>query len=221
MLQIEKVDFTGFYECKNSQKERFIHDSATGTGTLLIEASYLASKRAPGLTRNFVMESWNQVNKNSCLQLRQEARTIFQPENIPSISSSDIDPETLILCRKHIQQAGLNKKIAVFEQDVRKQYLDNPNTFFVTNPPYGERIGDKKKATLLAASLGDLLRRHPGSKMGAITADPSFERSARKSASKRRRLYNGRLECEYLIFFIEILLKHNKKGFIRLLFLLP
>lgn len=176
-----------------------LHDPCCGTGTLLIEAAYLAANRAPGLTRTFAMEDWEQVSKRDCDRIRKEASLLYKPESIQLITGSDKDPEALELSRRHILQAGLEGKISVFEQDVRNLQLDQTKVCFLANPPYGERIGDRKNAALMAASLGALQNRHLASSLCVITADPAFEKHAKKSANKRRRLYNGRLECEFLI----------------------
>ena len=179
--------------------EQPFYDPCCGTGTLLIEAAFLAQNRAPGLNRAFAMEQWQLTDRTACARQREEARTLYMPDVALQIAGSDIDPEALALCRKHLQQAGLRDRISVQQMDLRDLHLEGGNICFVTNPPYGERIGDRKKAAQVAASLGKLLDRHPGARLCAITPDPAFEQQARQRATKRRRLYNGRLECEFLV----------------------
>ena len=176
-----------------------LHDPCCGTGTLLIEAAFLAARRAPGLTRHFAMENWPLTDRAACDLLRREAENLYQPEKIKHISGSDIDPEALTLARRHIRQAGLEGKITVYQKDVRDLKLDGPAPCFITNPPYGERLGDKPKAQKIAAALGNLLSMHPGSVLCALSADPAFERFVKRKPSFKRRLYNGRLECELIV----------------------
>ena len=71
---------------------------------------------------------------------------------------------------------------------------------FLCNPPYGERLSDRKQCEQLYREMGKLLKRHPGWSLCAITSDPMFERAFGRKADKKRRLYNGRLECEFMIF---------------------
>ena len=92
-------------------------------------------------------------------------------------SGSDADPEALELCRKHLTQAGLRNQVRVSLADLRSLQLDLPGVCFVTNPPYGERMGSREQANDVAASLGQLVRRHPGASMCAITSDPAFGRA--------------------------------------------
>ncbi|NLE69919.1 MAG: class I SAM-dependent RNA methyltransferase [Clostridiales bacterium] len=179
--------------------EQMFYDPCCGTGTLLIEAAYLAQNRAPGLNRGFAMEAWQLTDQAACKALRKEARALHRPEAPLQIAGSDIDQEALTLCKKHLHQAGLNNKITVRQMDLRNLRLEDTDICFVTNPPYGERLGDRKKAAQVAASLGRMLAAHPGARLCVITADPAFEAQVKKRAARRRRLYNGRLECEFLV----------------------
>ena len=177
-----------------------LYDPCCGTGTLLIEAAYLRSHRAPGLTRSFACESWPQFPQKEMTQLRQEAESRFDPSLIGSICGSDIDPQALELCKRHIRQAGLGGRITVTQKDLREVTLDGPAPLFLLNPPYGERLSDRKQCEKLYRDIRALYDRHPDCRMGVITAHTGFERCFGKRANQKRRLYNGRLECEYLLY---------------------
>lgn len=175
-------------------------DPCCGTGTLLIEAAMKAAKRAPGLNRSFACESFAFMPAREMERLRQEARDAYDPAASLDISGGDIDPQALALCEKHIRQAGFEGKITARLSDLRAFQADKPQGVFLANPPYGERLGDKAQCQALYRELGALLRRHPGWRMGVIASDPAFERFFGKRATQKRRLYNGRLECEFFIF---------------------
>ena len=177
-----------------------LHDPCCGTGTLLIEAAYLAAHRAPGLTRPFDVEKWACADGERLKALREEARAACNPGLIPPISGSDISDEALELARRHIRQAGLEGKITVFKRDLRDLQLDAQNVCFLTNPPYGERLGDKKQCEALYRAMKPLVQRHPGSRLNVLTSHPGFERVAGMRAQKKVRLYNGRLECAFMRF---------------------
>ena len=133
--------------------------------------------------------------------LREEANARFDPKRIQDISGSDIDPEALKLCKKHIVQAGLGGKIQVFQKDLRELNLERDKPIcFIANPPYGERLSDKKQCEKLYREMRALYNRHPGSCFSAVTAHTGFERCFGLHAAKKHRLYNGRLECEYVTF---------------------
>ncbi|NLV57270.1 MAG: class I SAM-dependent RNA methyltransferase [Clostridiales bacterium] len=175
-------------------------DPCCGTGTLLIEAAMKAARRAPGLTRSFACESFAFMPAGEMKALRQQAQEAYAPQAAMDILGSDIDPQALTLCEKHVRQAGFEGRITARRLDLRELQLQKPQGVFLTNPPYGERLGDKASCQALYRDLGALLRRHPGWRMGIIVSDPAFERFFGRRATQKRRLYNGRLECEFMIF---------------------
>lgn len=177
-----------------------LYDPCCGTGTLLIEAAYAAAHRASGLTRAFDMEKWACVDAQALKDIRADARAQADFSHLPPISGSDISPEALELARRHIRQAGLEGKITVYQRDLRDLQLSGPAPCFLCNPPYGERLGDRKACEQLYRAMKGLMQRHPGCTLNVITSHPGFERVAGMHAQGRTRLYNGRLECEFLRF---------------------
>lgn len=179
-----------------------LYDPCCGTGTLLIEAAFIALNRAPGLRRPFAMEKWPFADVSALERVRREAqsRSDEGQQREIRIAGSDIDPEAIELARRHIRQAGLGGRIEVEVMDMRDVVLKGEPGAIVANPPYGERIGDRRVAHVVARQLGELSRRCPGWNVYAFSADMGFEREFGRRADRRRRLYNGRIECEYHMF---------------------
>lgn len=177
-----------------------LHDPCCGTGTLLIEAAWRASHRAPGLTRHFACEDFAFFPEGTADRLRAEAEAEILPERIGTISGSDKDPEALKLARRHTAQAGLEGRITLTREPLETLQLSGEKGVFICNPPYGMRLGDRKSCGKLYHELGLLQKRHPGWTLCAIASDPGFERSFGRRAGRKRRLYNGRLECEFMVF---------------------
>lgn len=184
----------------HAQEDRPLWDPCCGTGTLLIEAAYLRSNRAPGLTRPFACEKWAFFPDKAMTRAREEAAARFDPARIGMIGGSDIDSEALTLCKRHLKQAGLGGKITVLQKDLKELTLDYAAPLFLLNPPYGERLSDRKACEALYRQLRSLRDRHPGCALGVITAHTGFERCFGQRAPQKRRLYNGRLECEFLFY---------------------
>ena len=159
-----------------------------------------ATHRAPGLMRSFACERYPFLPKDAVSALRAEAQAAFQQDTAFDIGGSDIDPEAIRLCSLHMEQAGFAYRMPVEVQALQSVTLPQEGGVFLCNPPYGERLGDAQSSRALYRELGLLLQRHPTWKMGVITADPAFERSFGRRATRKRRLYNGRLECEFCIF---------------------
>ena len=177
-----------------------LYDPCCGTGTLLIEAAYLRARRAPGLTRSFACESWPLFPQKEMEALRQEAQAQFDPDRIGDIAGSDIDPEALVLCKRHLKQAGIGGRVTVTRQDLKEVTRPGPAPLFLLNPPYGERLSDRKACEQLYRDIRALRDRHPDCRMGVITAHTGFERCFGQRSTQKRRLYNGRLECEFLVY---------------------
>lgn len=177
-----------------------LYDPCCGTGTLLIEAAIKAIDRPAGIRRKFACEQYPFMPRAEMKALREELEASYDESASFSIAGSDINPEALELCRRHIHQAGFDGRIHTKVQDLRTLQLEGQPGVFLLNPPYGERLSDQKSARELYREIGLLLKRHPGWKLAVITADPAFERSFGRRADKKRRLYNGRLECEFYIY---------------------
>ena len=177
-----------------------LHDPMCGTGTLMIEAAMRMANRAPGLTREFAMESWRDMPPDAFRVIREEAQAAFDPSRIEGISGSDIDPEAVELANRHLKQAGLAGRVSFTVGDARECRIEAERGAFLCNPPYGERLSDRKECEELYREMGMLLRRHPGFTLSAITSHPGFERCFGRRADKKRRFYNGRLECEFMTF---------------------
>ena len=178
-----------------------LHDPCCGTGTILVEAAFIATGRAPGLTRTFAMEGWKCVDKAACDAIRREAKKKFEEglKRPIHISGSDIDLDAIELASRHIKQAGLAGRIKIEVKDLRDLTMDGEGVF-IANPPYGERLDNTRAAHAVARQLGQLQKRSPGWKLCAFSADMGFEAEYGRRATRRRRYYNGRIECEYRIF---------------------
>ena len=175
-------------------------DPMCGTGTLVIEAAMQMSARAPGLCRSFDLESWPIADARGFSLLRQQANERFSPEDVHGIEGSDVDPQAVDLAQRHLAAAGLSGKVRFRTADVKDLQRPEPSGCFLTNPPYGERLSDRKTCEALYRTLGQAVFRHEGWSFSAITSHPGFERCFGRKADRKRRFYNGRIECEFMTF---------------------
>lgn len=162
----------------------------------------IATDSAPGLNRDFAMETWPALNKQASTLLRDDALERFHAHDNDAldITGVDIDPDALDLARKHVRQCGFNGRISLINTDMRDWAGDCNGGAILANPPYGERLGDRRAADAVARALGRLAAAQSEAAMGVITSNANFEREFGRRADKRRRLYNGRLECEFLMY---------------------
>ena len=177
-----------------------LYDPCCGTGTILIEAALIAAGAAPGIHRFFAMEQFFPFRSFPFSKMRSLVSAEYMPDIPFSVRGSDIDPDTIELSHRHIRQAKLNSLVYTEILPLQQVNLEEPKGVFICNPPYGERLSDQKNCRMLYKDLRALKNRHPGWSMCVITSDAAFEKVFGLRASKKRRLYNGRLECTYYIF---------------------
>ena len=175
-----------------------------GTGTIAIEAAMIGRNIAPGVNRNFAAEDWKVIPKELWIDLRDEAFSQEDYENKVMVYASDIDPETIKTAIENAEKAGVENDI-LFET---KNFLEVENMAekgcLVTNPPYGERLLNDEKVERLYRLLGDVCRtRFPKWSYYIITSYPEFEKYFDKKATKKRKLYNGGIECHYYQYYGE------------------
>ena len=178
----------------------FFWDPFCGSGTIPIEAALIAKNRAPGLNRHFAAEEYAWMPREAWTQAREEAKDLeFRGEY--RILGTDIDPNSLDIARNNARKAGVAKYIEFKEGDATKLPLPSDLGLIVCNPPYGERMLEQRSAQRLYQALGRHLKFADGWKKYIISSEPEFEHYYGKQATKKRKLYNGRLQCNVYMYY--------------------
>lgn len=180
--------------------DRPLVDPFCGSGTIPIEAALIGLNVAPGLHRRFAASDWETIETRHWDEAIHEASDLRRNDLKLQINGTDRDKEVLSLARYHSDQAGVADQVhfqnkAFIELTSKRQY-----GCIITNPPYGERLEDQKRLIGLYQSIPGIMQRLPTWSMFLITNMPKFEALIQKSASRRRKLFNGRLECTYYQF---------------------
>lgn len=180
-----------------------LHDPMCGSGTLLIEGALMAADIAPGLLRrHYGLFGWRQHDAALWQKLTSEAeqRRTSGLQKLSAIHASDMDPEMIRIARANIRRAGLESWIRceVAALDTLAPAAD-ASGLLVTNPPYGERLGNQSALPLLYRSLGLMLKRcYPGWRAAIFTGEPELAPFLGLRAHKTHTLYNGTLKCRLL-----------------------
>lgn len=178
-------------------RDRILVDPFCGSGTIPIEAALIARNMPPGGDRTFAAENWPQVSIKLWTEARKEARDLRLKPLEQAIIATDMDPQVIRLARKHASDAGVGTDIH-FERKLFAEFNDyREYGCMICNPPYGERMGDRETVDQLNEDFGEIIRMHPTWSFYCLTSHPWFERQAGAQASRRRKLYNGRIECTY------------------------
>ncbi|MCQ2551491.1 MAG: class I SAM-dependent RNA methyltransferase [Clostridia bacterium] len=184
---------------------RFLIDPCSGSGTLPIEAAMIARNIAPGLNRKFACEDWDLIDKDLWKEERKLAYEAIDYSDFTPIQAFDIDPDAVEAAKENAIEAGVDDLIIFKTMDMAKALEKIPqgvkSGIIVTNPPYGERIGEKEAIEKIYAAYNKFFKSHPTWSLFLITTDKELEEKAMgRPADRRRKLYNGRLETCYYQF---------------------
>lgn len=181
--------------------ERPLLDPFCGSGTIPIEAAMIAWNIAPGLRRTFAAEAWPIVPAELWHAAREEAFDLLRDDVPLNISGSDIDPGAIEVAEAAAKAAGLAKELRFSVAPVAQVRPEGDYGCIITNPPYGERLGDEQAAALALRQLGVMTKPLPSWSVFILNPDTHLEHYMGRPANKKRKLFNGRIECAYYQYF--------------------
>ncbi len=179
-------------------KDITLVDPMCGSGTMPIEAAMIARNMAVGMGRSFAAEKWRFIDSGAFEMAREQARdTVLDIK--PDITGCDIDPHAIEVCRKHAKKAGvevnfITRPLAEFKKPCESGII-------VCNPPYGERLLERRDAEKLYRDMRVCFDGLPHWDVNVITSHKDFERIYGKKADKRRKLSNGGMTCTLYRYF--------------------
>jgi len=183
-------------------------DPFCGSGTILIEAAMIMNNIAPGINRTFACELWPSIPDHIFNQVREGARKAIKSKEIKMVGY-DIDTWVLRTAKENAHKAGVGHLIEFQKRDVNEFSNKKKYGFIITNPPYGERLGEKEEVEKIYSFLGGLKRRYADWEFNILTAYEGFEDVFGMKSTKNRKLYNGKLKCFYYQYFHNSLIKNE------------
>lgn len=195
-----------------------LHDAFCGSGTIPIEAVLYAHNIAPGLGRSFALEDLAPFCSQAAIRVmdkeRAEAAIRIKTDCLVRVTGSDISQKAIVAAQanaeracviagKVLQSIGVDARIPRPDftvSDFKELAAPYEKGLLLSNPPYGERIGDRASATELYSSMHSLFSDFPGWEMGFITNHEDFEAAMGKKAGKVRALKSGNLETKFYIY---------------------
>lgn len=178
-------------------KSRPLADLFCGTGTIPIEACMIALNIPAGLNRGFDFQNWKCFDKKIFDRAAEEAKANIVTDADLRIGGFDIDDKQLKLARKHAELAGVDKYIHFQRADMRDFSSRFSHGVIISNPPYGERLSDRKEVEKLYRDYGKKVALLDDWCAYTLTPVDDFERLFGKKADKKRKIYNGKIECCY------------------------
>ena len=181
--------------------DRILVDPFCGSGTFLIEAAMMAANIAPGMNRSFTAEAWTHlIPKQMWYDVVEEAEEMVDTDISCDLQGYDIDPDMIRIARANAKQAGVDHLMHFQQRDVADLKHSKKYGFIITNPPYGERLEDKKDLPALYTTIGQVYRDLDAWSMYLITSYEEAERYIGRKADKNRKLYNGMIRTYFYQF---------------------
>lgn len=185
---------------------RWRHDTALvdpfcGSGSIPIEAALIGLNIAPGIVRSFASEDWPNIPQSFWEKARQEAKELAHFDRTLQIIGTDIDPGAVKIARQNAEAAGLAELIhwqasPLSDLSSRRKYGK-----IICNPPYGERIGERKEVVALYREMGKVFSKLDTWSFYVLTSNPDFERLFGREASRKRKLFNGNIKVDFYQFY--------------------
>lgn len=181
--------------------DRILVDPFCGSGTFLIEAAMMAAHMAPGLNRDFTAMDWtNLIAPSVWKDCFDEAREEVDLDVKCDLQGYDIDPEAIKIARLNAKQAGVGHMIHFQVRDVADLKHPKKYGFVITNPPYGERLEDKKDLPALYGKLGAAFKGLDSWSMYVITSYENAPHDIGRKCDKNRKIYNGMIKTYFYQF---------------------
>jgi len=185
-------------------------DPMCGSGTFLIEAAMMAVNQPPGMKRTFGFQKLTSFDEGLWKKIETEAMNKMKPIEFLDIYGSDMDLRAVRVARHNFKVAGLEEVAKVMQSDFVKLEPPAAEGTLVTNPPYGQRIGEdedlKEVYPVWAKHMKESFR---GWSTYFLTADLEMPKDMRLKPTKKTPLYNGALECR--LFEIKMVAGSNRK----------
>ena len=184
------------------KKDRVLYDPMCGSGTIPIEAALIGRNIAPGLYRSFESQKWPVVKEEYWKNAKVEARRNIDLDSKIKIYGSDVSEKAIKIAKENAIQAGVDDCIEFFVKDINA--IDKPMSEYgilITNPPYGDRIGESVDIENIHRKLGKVFGKDETWSKYIITAVETFENEYGKKADKKRKLFNGDLKVNYYQYF--------------------
>ena len=181
--------------------DRILVDPFCGSGTFPIEAAMMAANMAPGMNRSFTAENWGHlISAKQWYESFDEAREMVCLDRNTDIQGYDIDDSMVSIARENARLAGVDNMIHFQRRGVDQLSHSKKYGFIVTNPPYGERIEEKKNLPALYQTIGDRYKALDSWSLYIITAYEQAENALGLKAAKNRKIYNGMMKTYFYQF---------------------
>lgn len=188
----------------NWTPDRPFVDPFCGSGTIAIEAALIGQNIAPGFNRDFVSEDWEWIGKDLWNKARLEVEEKANYDQPLTIFASDIDHRMVQIAKENAEEAGLGDLIQFKQMQVKDFTTNLEFGVIVGNPPYGERLGEKKAVEQMYKEMGQAFEPLDTWSVYMLTSNENFEEAYGRKATKKRKLFNGFIKTDYYQYWSKV-----------------
>ncbi|MEQ7682973.1 class I SAM-dependent RNA methyltransferase [Bacillus velezensis] len=181
----------------NWKPDRPFVDPFCGSGTIAIEAALIGQNIAPGFNRDFASEDWEWIGKELWDKARLEVEEKANYDQPLQIFASDVDHRMVNIAKENAEEAGLGDLIECKQMRVQDFTTKLEFGVIVGNPPYGERLGEKKQVEQMYKEMGRAFESLDTWSVYMLTSNEQFEEVYGRKATKKRKLFNGFIKTDY------------------------
>ncbi|WP_026560159.1 class I SAM-dependent RNA methyltransferase [Bacillus sp. J37] len=185
-------------------------DPFCGSGTIPIEAALIGQNIAPGFNRDFASEEWDWIGREKWDLARQEVEEKADYDRKMDILGSDIDHRMVNIAKGNAEEAGFGDIISFKQMQVKDFTTTKEFGVIVGNPPYGERLGEKREVEHMYKEMGQAFSKLDTWSIYMLTSHEGFEQFYGKPATKKRKLFNGFIKTDYYQYWSNIRPPRNK-----------
>ncbi|MCC5878753.1 MAG: bifunctional 23S rRNA (guanine(2069)-N(7))-methyltransferase RlmK/23S rRNA (guanine(2445)-N(2))-methyltransferase RlmL [Idiomarina sp.] len=191
---------------KDAKQSTSLLDLFAGSGTLLLEAAQVLTDRAPGLARErWGFEGWRGHRESVWQALRQEAIERFEAGRVDCqmrFVGVDMDAQVLQAAQHNAEALEVEHLFSWFNEDAMTfDASELAKGLILSNPPYGERLGDELAVLLLFRQLGQRLREHyHGWRVGLLAPEDVLLKRLKLTSEKKYKLFNGAIAVTLAFF---------------------
>ena len=176
-------------------------DPFCGSGTIPIEAALIGQNIAPGFNREFLSENWPLMPTEVWEKTRMEAEDLANYDQPLEILGTDIDHRMIEVSKENAMEAGLGDLVKFKQMQVRDFTSELEYGIIVGNPPYGERLGERKDVERMYQEMGKAFEKLDTWSVYMMTSHENFEQVYGKQATKKRKLFNGFIRTDFYQYF--------------------
>ncbi len=172
-------------------------DPMCGSGTIPIEAAFMASHRPVNAERDFGFMKWLNFDVDLWKSVREEAYNAIVDPGV-EIWGGDRNRSIITMAQLNAEKAGVAPVLNFCHRDMKDWRTEKNEGTLIFNPPYDKRLNEADIRAFYK-NIGDMLKQHwTGYTAWMLSGNMEAIKFVGLKASRRIPLFNGALDSRLL-----------------------